>query len=41
MEAATASEVTKMVVRSNMHMDPSVSEIADFTSEVTLDLLGY
>ena len=30
LEAATASEATKIAVRSNMHMDTRVNAIADF-----------
>ena len=33
-----ASEVTKMTVRGNMHMDTRVIKFAGFKSEVTLDL---
>ena len=32
LEAATASEATKMAVRSNMHMDTRVNAIGDFKS---------
>ena len=38
LEAATASEATKMALRSNMHMTTRVSEIADFKSQVKFDL---
>ena len=38
LEAATASEATKMAVRSNMHMDTWVNEVADFKSDVKFDL---
>ena len=33
-----ASEVTKMYVRGNMHMDTRVIKVAGFKSEVKLDL---
>ena len=35
------SEATKMAVRSNMHIDNGVIEVADFKSEVELDLRGH
>ena len=38
-EATTASEATKMAVRSNTHSDTRVNEIADFKSEVKFDFL--
>ena len=38
LEAAMASEITKIDVRSNIHMDTSVIKIAGFKSEVKLDL---
>ena len=38
LEAAMASEVTKMAVRGNMHMDTRVIEDADFKSELKFDL---
>ena len=38
LEAAMASEATKMAVKSNMHMETRVIKIADFKSEVILDL---
>ena len=34
LEAAMASEATKMAIRGNMHMDTRVIEVADFKSEV-------
>ena len=34
LEAAMASEATKMAVKSNMHMETRVIKIADFKSEV-------
>ena len=40
LEAAMASEATKMAVRSNMHIDTGVIEDADFKSEVKFDLRG-
>ena len=33
-----ASEATTIVVRSNMHIDTMVIEVADFNSEVKFDL---
>ena len=36
-----ASEATKMAVRCNMHMDTKVIEVADFKSEVKLDLRPF
>ena len=41
LEAAMASEATKMAIRGNMHMDTRVIEVADFKSEVKFDLWGY
>ena len=41
MEAAVASEVTKMPTRGNMHMDTRVIEVTEFNSEVILDLRGH
>ena len=41
MEAATASEATKMATRGNMHMDTRVIEVTEFNSEVNLDLRGH
>ena len=38
LEAAMASEATKMAIRGNMHMDTRVIEVADFKSEVKFDL---
>ena len=35
------SEYTKMAVRYNMHMDTKVIEVADFKSEVKLDLRPF
>ena len=37
LEAAMASEATKMTVRGNMHMDTRVINVADFKSEVKFD----
>ena len=37
LEAAMASEATKMAVRGNMHMDTRVIEVADFKSEAKYD----
>ena len=37
LEAAMASEDTKMAIRGNMHMDTRVIEVADFKSEVKFD----
>ena len=37
LEAAMASEATKMAVRGNMHMDTRVIEVADFKSEVKFE----
>ena len=37
LEAAMASEATKMAVRCNTHMDARVIEVADFKSEVKFD----
>ena len=34
LEAAMASEATKMAVKGNMHNDARVIEVADFKSEV-------
>ena len=36
LEAAKASKATKMVVRVNMHMDPTVFKVVDFKSEYKL-----
>ena len=36
LEAAMASEATKMAVRGNMHMDTRVIKVAGFKSEVKL-----
>ena len=36
-----ASEATKMAVRSNMHMNIRVLEVAHFNYEVSLDLQGH
>ena len=41
MEAATASEVTKIAVRCNMHMDARIIEVAELKSEVKLDLRPF
>ena len=38
LEAAMASEATKMAIKGNMHMDTRVIEVADFKSEVKFDL---
>ena len=38
LEAAMASEATKLAIRGNMHMDTRVIEVADFKSEVKFDL---
>ena len=38
LEAAMASEATKMAIRGNMHMDTRVIEVADFKLEVKFDL---
>ena len=40
LEAAMASEVTKIPVRGNMHMDNRVIEDAEFKSELKFDLWG-
>ena len=37
LEAAMASEVTKMALRCNMHMDARVIEVADCKSEFKFD----
>ena len=37
LEAAMASEASKMSVRGNMHNDTRVIEVADFTSEVKFE----
>ena len=36
-----ASEVTKMAVRGNMHMDTRVVEVTEFNFEVRCDLGGH
>ena len=36
-----ASEVAKMAVRGNMHIDPRVIEVAHFKYEVKFDLYGH
>ena len=41
LEAAMASEATKMAVRGNMHMDTRVVEVTDFNFEVRCDLRGH
>ena len=41
LEAAMASEATKMDVRVNMHMDTKVIEVADFKSQVKFDLWDH
>ena len=41
LEAAMASEATKMAVRGYMHMDTRVIEVADFNSEVKFDLMLF
>ena len=41
LEAAMASEATKMAIRGNMHMDTRVIEVADFKSEVRFEFWGY
>ena len=38
LEAAMASEATKMAIRGNMHMDTRVILVTDFKSEVKFDL---
>ena len=38
LEAAMASEATKMAVRGNMHMDTRVIEVPDFNSEVKFEI---
>ena len=38
LEAAMASEATKMAVRGNMHNDTRVIEVADFKFEVKFEL---
>ena len=38
LEAAMASEATKMAIRGNMHMDTRVIEVADFKPEVKFEL---
>ena len=38
LEAAMASEVTKMAVRGNMHMDTRVAEVTESNSEVRRDI---
>ena len=38
LEVAMASEVIKIAVRGNMHLDTSVIKVAGFKSEVKLDL---
>ena len=40
LEAAMASEATKMAVRGNMHMDTRVVEVTEFNFEVRCDLRG-
>ena len=40
MEAATASEATKMAVPGNMHIDAMVIEVAFIKSAVKFDLQG-
>ena len=37
LEAAMASEATKMAVRGNMHINTRVIEVADFKSEVKFE----
>ena len=37
LEAAMASEASKMAVRGNMHNDTRVIEVADFKSEVKFE----
>ena len=37
LEAAMASEATKMAVRGSMHIDARVIEVADFKSEVKFE----
>ena len=41
LEAVMASEAITMVVRSNIHRVTSVTEVADFNSEVNFDLQGH
>ena len=41
LEAAMASEATKIATRGNMHMDTRVIEVTEFNSEVSLDLRGH
>ena len=41
LEAAMASEATKMAVRGNMHIDTRVIEFADFNSVVKFELRGH
>ena len=41
LEAAMASEATKMAVRGNMHMDTRVIEVADFKSEAKYDFRDH
>ena len=41
LEAAMASEATKMAVWGNMHNDTRVIEIADFKSEVKFEFWGH
>ena len=38
MEAAMASEATKMASRGNLHMDYKVIEVPDFNSEFKFEL---
>ena len=41
LEAAMASEATKVVVRDNMHIIPRVMEVAYLKSEVKIDIWGH
>ena len=41
MEAAMASEATKMAVTGNMHIDPRVTGVTCIKSEVNFDLQGH
>ena len=41
LEAAMASEATKMDVRGTMHIDTMVFEVPDFNSEVPFEIWGH